>query len=134
MAHDVYALLGITAAAAIASLIFDLFRVIKNNTKIPTAVMDILFWLVASVLMCAALLYFNNGIMRGYEIVGAIVGALLYFLTISKPVIKVFTVIFQFFLKKLKFICKILLTPLQFLYKILYKIYNCSSKIFGKGN
>ena len=134
MAHDVYALLGITVAAAIASLIFDLFRVIKNNTKIPTAVMDILFWLTASVLMCAALLYFNNGILRGYEIIGAIIGALLYFLTISKPVIKLFTVIFKFFFEKLKFICKILLTPLRFLYKILYKIYNCSSKIFGKGN
>ena len=134
MAHDVYALLGITVAAAIASLIFDLFRVIKNNTKIPTAVMDILFWLAASVLMCAALLYFNNGILRGYEIIGAIIGALLYFLTISKPVIKLFTVIFKIFFEKLKFICKILLTPLRFLYKILYKIYNCSSKIFGKGN
>ena len=124
MAQEVYGLLGIAATAAGISLVFDLLRVIRASTGLPHVMTDGLFWLLAAFGMTAALLYFNNGQLRGYEIVGAVIGSVLYFSTISRWVVKGFTVIFKIFLKNLYFICKILLTPTHFLYKILYRMFH----------
>ncbi len=123
MAEEVYGLLGITAAAAGISCAFDILRAVRSATGLPPAVTDVLFWLAAVTGMTAALLYFNGGRLRGYEAVGAAAGSVLYFSTISGSVVRLFTVIFKIFFDKLKFICKILLTPPRFLYKILCRIF-----------
>lgn len=123
MAEEVYGLLGITAAAAGISFVFDILRAFRRASGIPPAVTDVLFWLTAAAGMTAALMFFADGKLRGYEIVGAAVGAVLYFSTISTPVVRLFTVIFKIFFDKLRFICKILLTPPRFLYKMLCRVF-----------
>ena len=127
MAAEALAFLGFAAAGAAAGVVFDILRALRRGMRLPAALTDSLFWILAAGIFGFSLIYFNGGRLRGYEVLGAAAGTVLYFFTISTPVVRCFTVIFKIFFKNLGFIFKILLTPPQFLYKILYKVYKrCS--------
>lgn len=90
-------------------------------------VYDGIFVVVACGIMVFILLTVSNGIVRGFEFVGAALGALLYKLTLS-PFIYAFLekttmLITSFF----KIFFKILLTPIKFMYKMISK---CISVLF----
>ena len=133
MVQEVYALFGMVITGFAAGILFDVLYAIRSSIKIPAAVTDALFWIVSIAGVASAFIYFNNSVIRGFEIIGLIIGVILYFLTISRPVKRCFMGIFKFFFKKVQFICKILLTPLRFLYKMLYIEYFLKLKK-GKNN
>ena len=121
MAAEVYALLGMTAAGACIGILFDLLHTFGKSLSIPESVTDAVFWLAAIAAAAAAFVYFGRSIIRGYEVIGALIGTVLYFLTISRLLKRCFMCIFEFFFKKIKFIFKILLTPLHFFYKMVHR-------------
>lgn len=129
MTREVLGLFGMTLSGAVAVFVRDIFKALKTASGAPYAVLDIFFWLIITVGFTAALVYFNGGEIRGYSIIGACIGAILYFLTISHLVTKGFTVVFVTFFKFLQYIFKILLTPGRFLYKILYKKYSSVKRV-----
>lgn len=121
MAAEVYALFGMTAAGICIGVMFDLLHTFGKSISVPDAVTDTVFWLAAIAAAAAAFVYFCGSIIRGYEIIGALIGVILYFLTISRLLKRCFMCIFEFFFKKIKFIFKILLTPLHFFYKMVHR-------------
>ena len=133
MAREVYALFGMVVTGAGAGVLFDILYALRSSMKIPASVTDAVFWMISTAGAATAFIYFNNSVIRGYEIIALIIGAVLYFLTISNIIKRYFIVIFEFFFEKIKFICKILLTPLRFLYKMLYIEYFLKLKK-GKNN
>lgn len=90
-------------------------------------VCDGIFVIVACVIMVFILFTVSNGIVRGFEFVGAALGATLYKLTLSPFIYltleKLTALITSFF----KLFFKILLTPIKFMYKMISK---CISVLF----
>ena len=116
MAREVWILQMMCAAGAGAGLLFDLLRAVRRffRTNAAAAVTDVLYWVLCAGLVWYAVMALNSGEIRAYELFGLIWGAALYFLLLSRYVLRIFIGIFQLFLK-------ILLTPARFLYKIIVR-------------
>jgi len=122
VSHELFVLLYSSLAGVLISLIFDIFRIIRKKVSTGmflSAAQDILFWIVATMIMFFVIYFVNKGLLRLYQFMGAFLGGLLYFLLFSKWLslllcrfIDVFCKIFEFFLK-------ILLTPLKITYKLI---------------
>ncbi|MBR5156721.1 MAG: spore cortex biosynthesis protein YabQ [Clostridia bacterium] len=124
IAQEAYVFLASALCGVFISVIYDVLRVIRLYAKTSYAVTnieDIIFWFIALIIMFFTVFYTNYGYVRWYEFLGVFLGALLYFLTISKTVCMVLKKFIEIFFKIFVFFCKILLTPLVFTYNIIYK-------------
>lgn len=122
MNREVFALFALTLCGATVTMVFDVFRAMRAAGKenaAATVLEDILFWIISLCIVAKCLWVFNSGELRFFEVVGFIIGAILYILLLQKIFFNIFTVIFVNIFKFLHLICQILLTPLRFLYKIL---------------
>lgn len=124
-------------SGAVIMAVYDIFSIAANKEKYSIFVCNIfdgVFVLCASLIMIFILLNVSNGYIRGFEFVGAFIGAFLYKLTISPFFILVFSKIIEFILGVFRFFLKILLTPLEFTYKIIYNtisvLFKFSHKMF----
>jgi len=76
----------------IIGILFDIFRIIRKSFKTPdfiTYIEDILFWILAGLILLFNLFVFNNGELRIYIFIGLIFGLFIYMLTLSKYFIKI---------------------------------------------
>lgn len=122
MNREVCVFLAMVVCGGGISVLFDLFRAFRIETKMAVwavALSDGLFCAVSMFFIAACVWNFNNGAFRFYEIVGLILGGVFYFSLLSKWILKLFLFIIKNILKFVKIILKILLTPPLFLYKIL---------------
>ena len=82
---------------------FDFFRVLRKIFKTSnffTYIQDIIFWVFTGVSILYSMYKFNSGEIRLYVFVGLLIGAIIYFITISKYIININVII-------LKAVCKI---------------------------
>ncbi len=124
ISKEVSVFLASIAAGVLICIVYDLFRVIRLRAKtsaILTDVQDILFWVVATVVMFFVIFHVNNGAVRWYQFFGAVLGAVVYLLTASRFVLRGIGLLIDFFTKIFVFFLKILLTPLLFTYNIIHK-------------
>jgi spore cortex biosynthesis protein YabQ len=94
--NQAYVFLTTVYTGIIIGFIYDLNRVIRRVFKPGVwivGIMDLLFWLVVSVIAFLVLLYANDGEIRLYNFIGLAMGWSLYVLTISSWVIKVLSLI-----------------------------------------
>lgn len=101
--------------------VFDLFRALRKSIKtsnIVTYIEDIIFWIIVGFVVIGTNLKFNYGELRLYIFLGILLGAVVYFLILSKNVVKFTTAIINFFIKifsKIKVILfKIFGKPIKF--------------------
>ena len=131
MAREVWVLLAMVCTGALSGVLFDLMRAIRSNFKgtVMAAVTDAVYWMAVSVFVWYTLLIFYDGQIRFFEFLGLGIGLVLYFLLLSRLILRIFIGIFKLFFK-------ILLTPAGFLYKIIRRMLLClnSLKIVRKGN
>lgn len=102
--------------------IFDFFRAIRRNIKMNTlavSISDLLFWITVLSLCAFFVFSLNGGLLRAFVISAFFIGVLLYFLLISKVVFWLFYKIIEIICKFLHLFFKILLTPIEFSYKII---------------
>lgn len=105
---------------AIIGVVFDIFRIRRRafgTNNIITYVEDILFWIIAGIILTIVTMKYTDGTIRNYMIIGLILGALIYFLTISNFIIRLNT----FILRKIFKICKFLVIPFKKINKITKK-------------
>lgn len=122
MNPEVFVFLAMTACGAAISVVFDFIRAVRMCFKpnsVAVAVSDVAFWVFATFCAAACAWNLNSGIFRFYEPLGLILGAVLYFLLLSRWILRVFLFIIENIFKFVRFILKILLTPTLFLYRIL---------------
>ena len=108
-------------------IVFDIFRITRKAFKLPNLLIyieDILFWILTGALLLFDIYVFTDGQIRLYMILMLILGALIYFLVISKYFIKTNTKIIEI----IKYITLKLLSPFKKLAKKLIKF----KKIFKK--
>lgn len=124
LAREAYVFLASTLCGVCIGIVYDLMRTVRSFSK-PSAsmtdVFDIIFWFLASIIMFFTIHHINAGKMRWYEFLGAFLGAVLYFLSLSNFFRYILCNIVEIFSKIFAFFCKILLTPLLFAYNIIYK-------------
>ena len=121
MTREVWVLFGMCACGVFCSVLFDAFRgahyVLKKHDVI-VIISDVIYWVAVCATVIFSLWFLNNGEIRGYEFAGLILGAVLYFLTVSAYVYTFFLTINLIFVKIIGYIYKILFTLFTFLYKI----------------
>lgn len=101
-------------------LLFDFFRIqrkVLRTCDFITYIQDILFWIVSGLIIIFVIMKYTNGEIRIYMILGIILGILIYFLIISKYIMKIFVCILSFLLN----IIGKLLFPIKKIYKIIKK-------------
>lgn len=107
-------------------IIMALYDVLSVATKkeqysiLVCNIFDGIFLVCACAIMIFILLSVSNGYIRGFEFIGAFIGAIVYKLTLSPLLLFVFSKIIEIIFLIFRFFLKLLLTPLQFMYKIIY--------------
>ncbi len=119
----------------IVSLFYDILKGLRQNrlnSLIIVLFLDLLFFLVLTPAMFCFLIATTNGQLRGYILIGTLIGFLIYRHTISK-------LLFKFYFKFLKYIFKVAVflkykinTFIDRTYQIILKIINFISKIIKK--
>ena len=135
--NQAYLFLVFSFTGMLIGILFDFFRVLRKTYKtsdVITYIEDILFWILTGILIIYNIWFFNDGEIRLFMILGIIIGALLYTLTISYFVKK----IINFIMSKIKiittFLCKIIKKTIEIVIKftkLLKKLFNFENK---KGN
>ena len=130
----VFSLTGISIG-----LLFDFFRVLRKSFKtsdIVTSIEDILFWILTGIIILYNIWYFNNGEIRLFMILGIILGTIIYMLTLSNVILKIFFSILTFLKKiimQLLIILEVPFKPIVLIYKkICVIISNIVKKIINK--
>ena len=86
VAEQVYIFLGTILVGAIMGIIFDFFRALRRNGNTCNLIVylqDIIFWLIVAVIIITSSFVLNNGELRGYMLIGYLLGAFLYMLILS---------------------------------------------------
>ena len=76
---------------------------------------DLLFFAVAAVLMCVFFFVTNNGEVRGFALVGAFLGFLVYYNTVGRLFIAVCETVASWVKRGLRFLARLLWMPMRFL-------------------
>lgn len=120
--HELYSFLFITLSGCILCAVYDFFKELIMpfyNKFLFVLFFDVIFWVFGVGFIWFCIISSNDGRLRFYQFLGCILGAILYFFSLSF----VFRQIFKNIFKIIRFILKILLTPVRFLYKILLRVF-----------
>ena len=91
--NQTYLFLVFSLTGVIIGILFDFFRILRKSFKtsdIITYLEDIIFWILTGFIVLYNIWYFNNGEIRLFMILGIIMGAIIYMLTLSNIIIKIF--------------------------------------------
>lgn len=123
---QLYSFFAYIISGMIIGIFFDIFRILRKSFHTPdiiTYIEDILFWLFTGIFLILVLFKFSNGELRIYNILGLLIGVLIYMLSLSKFFIKINVKIITFIKNIIYKIFKFILYPLKFIFKILLKIF-----------
>ena len=119
--YQAFLLAVFVALGMVCAFVFDTLRVserfVRSNILV-SVFKDILFWIITTALVFAICLRFNNGEIRFFMFAGVLFGALAYFNTVSKYVIKILVFAINI-IKKIVF--AVVFVPLRFLLKLINK-------------
>jgi spore cortex biosynthesis protein YabQ len=89
---------GAGAAGVLAAFLYDLFRLKRRLIKTGAIVIhieDVLYWIIATVIIFLASYVVSSGETRFYFFAGVFTGGLLYFMLLSKLVLKGLSVLIK---------------------------------------
>ena len=132
--NQAFLFLVFSITGVILGILFDFFRAIRKTFKTSdfwTCIKDVIYSLIAGIIILYNIYFFNNGEIRIFMIIGIIMGALIYTLTLSSIFIKINSFILQKAKFIINFISKIFKMPIKITIKIVKKLINCKNK---KGN
>lgn len=121
---QLYSLFIYIISGFIIGILFDIFRILRKSFNTPdfiTYLEDIIFWILTGFILLYILLNFSYGQIRLYNIIGLIIGFILYMILISKTFIKVNVIIINFIKSIFNKIINILLFPIKKFLNILKK-------------
>lgn len=85
---------------AILSAFYGIFKILRIAVKfnaITIAVQDFVFWFLSGLAVFMFALWQSDGIVRGYVLIGVLIGALIYYLTIGELLTRSAAAIVGFF-------------------------------------
>lgn len=108
VAEQVYIFLGTVLVGAIMGVIFDFFRALRRNGDTRNMIVyfqDIVFWLIVAVIIITSSFLLNHGELRGYMLIGYVLGAFLYLLLFSRFVKAVFIFLMDLAHRGMQILC-----------------------------
>lgn len=136
---QIYIFLFTLYGGLIIGILYDIIDILLHDKYSKTkgrGKTDILFWMLAIIVVLAILFYSNDGIIRVYTLLGFTIGWLLYFWLLSKFIQKVIRFILLCITNIIKFILNIILVPFRWVKKLLYipyiRAYKRGSRVKGK--
>jgi len=96
--------------------IYDLYRVFRYYSKpkkILSLIEDLIFWLIVTLIFFMFLVKNTDGVIRGFVIVGFLIGSFLYFKIISKYIFSLLIKFFKLILELIHEIISIIVYPLK---------------------
>ena len=90
--NQAYLFLIFILVGVIIGLLFDFFRILRKSfsTKdFVTYIEDIIFWILAGLILLYSICTFSNGEIRLFMVLGIGIGILIYIVTFSSFIIKV---------------------------------------------
>jgi spore cortex biosynthesis protein YabQ len=125
-----------TVEAGIAiGIFYDLFRITRKIFHHPNWMIhieDLLYWIFIALFMFFLLFSKNYGEIRGFALLGALIGNVLYFLTLSPYFMRISTWMINWIKKIIRFLIKILLVPVRFIKRIFSYPYRFAVKYVTK--
>lgn len=91
-------------SGGILLLVYDVLRIFRRlvcHDSFFVAVEDLIFWVAASLFIFAMMYKENNGIIRGFSIMGMIIGMVLYHYIISEVLVTLVTKLIRILLQPL---------------------------------
>lgn len=105
--------------------LFDFYRIMRGVLRprqIFTSLADLVYWLLATIIVFVALLFGNWGEIRLYVFVGLAAGILLYFRLLSRQVIRLLISVIRLVVRSLNALKKLLVytvvRPVAFLLRL----------------
>jgi len=122
VSEQVIVFLSTAISGMVIALVYDLFRIFRKAVRtgsLVTFVQDILYWLIASVIMFITIYYSNDGELRGFLFLGAFLGVIIYALMFSKAIMSSSLFIIRITKKTVRFISFIVSYPFRFIIKLI---------------
>lgn len=94
----------------VGGILLDILRASRHNRKAKDFIVcleDFVYWLVLGAGAIWLSYILDTGTIRMYMILGVFLGLIIYFLTLTKPVYKVFDFICRYSLRLIRWIVKI---------------------------
>lgn len=88
-----------TLSGIIICIVFDFFRALRKSIKtsnLITYIEDTLFWILTGIFIFIIINKYSHGELRFYILAGMMLGAIIYYLTISKYIVKITVAILTF--------------------------------------
>ncbi len=104
------------------ALVYDFFRILRRALKtggFVTYVQDLLYWIIAAVIMFLTFYYSNDGELRVYLFIGAFIGVVLYALLLSKIIMDSSLFIIKIIKLVIKTIIFITSYPIRLIWRVL---------------
>lgn len=135
VSNQAYVFLSCVLGGMIIAFLYDIFRVRRKAIRSGNLIVyfeDFIYWIIVALVLFAVVYRSNEGEIRGYLILGVVIGIVLYVLLLSRIVINVFlflirvvykaaVIVFTVALIPIKVILKILGVPTKGVYKIMMK-------------
>jgi spore cortex biosynthesis protein YabQ len=113
-------------SGAFMGALFDVYRVLSGQLRPPrwlVPLLDIGYWIVATLFVFRALLYSNDGQVRVYVFLGLLLGVWLYFRLASRLTIRFVQLCIRLVLALIRFLGRtveyIIIKPVLLLYRLL---------------
>lgn len=123
--------LAATASGLCIGAVYDFLKLVRRSLHAGNAAVvftDILFWIISAVFVFGVNMAVADGEIRIFQLVGAVLGAIIFFSALSKP----FEKLFSFLASGFRFALKFILLPFVFIFNIIRKVICVSEKRYGK--
>jgi len=113
---------------ALVLLAYDLLRILRRiirHNVLAVAIQDLLFWVLASVFIFALIYVKNNGTIRGFSVMGMVIGMVAYHYIFSDWIVMLISRIIQLILRPFSL-------ALAFIGKRLISLKNKAKKLNNK--
>lgn len=119
---------------ALIGVFYDVFRMIRLSVKFDSTavgVQDFIFCTVSGLFAFVYVVYFADGYIRWYVIVGMLLGFAVYMLTLSRVILKFYKFLLKVIGKIIRFLVKYIVMPIV---TFVGRIRSKGEKIYNKGS
>lgn len=112
---------------AVLLLVYDCLRIFRRLIKHDdffVALEDLIFWAVASLYIFSMMYRKNNGIIRGFSVMGMAIGMVIYYYIFSDFIINIITMLIHTLISPVCFALKKIRQYLKFIWVRVKKSYN----------
>lgn len=124
MIHELYVFLSAIGCGCIAGFIYDLIRLKRKALKTQSFMIgleDIAYWIFSALLVFTTAYLSNQGELRFYFFIGAVIGVALYYWLFSRWVIQILTFLVKVIVWPFAAMFHLLKTPVLWLFGIIGK-------------